>query len=337
MSAKRYRFDAFTLDPADRSLSRDGQPVALSARYLDALILLVQEAGRLVSKERFLDEVWRGVPVTDEALTQCVKALRQALGDEASRPRFIETAPKHGYRFIAAVEEGDGAPVTAAAGVWTVGWAGALGGAAAGLLGGLLYGAVGAAGGMGQLSVLLVLVCVTAALAAVGGAGVGFGMAAADAAAGRPHWRIAGAAVGGLMVGAVVKLIGLDALALLFGAAPGGITGALDGAILGLAAGTGGWLVGRYGELGLARTTAAAAALGAAAGAAIVLLGGRLMAGSLALLAETYPASRLRLGGLFGEATFGPASLLAATALEGALFTACVAVAIKWAGRRPAP
>ena len=56
-----------------------------------------------MSKDRFLDEVWRGVPVTDEALTQCVRTLRRQLGDDAAEPRFIETVPKHGYRFIAPV------------------------------------------------------------------------------------------------------------------------------------------------------------------------------------------------------------------------------------------
>src|SRR6185503_19790630 len=63
-----------------------------------------------ISKDRFLDEVWRGVPVTDEALTQCIKTLRRQLGDDAARPRFIETVPKHGYRFVAPVErlEGEG-------------------------------------------------------------------------------------------------------------------------------------------------------------------------------------------------------------------------------------
>src|SRR4249919_2832472 len=103
MTPGRFRFDIFTLDPADRQLLRDGEPVELNARYLDALALLVSEPGKLVSKDRFLDEVWRGVPVTDEALTQCIKTLRGKLGDDAARPRFIETVPKHGYRFIAPV------------------------------------------------------------------------------------------------------------------------------------------------------------------------------------------------------------------------------------------
>src|SRR5687768_18612749 len=109
MSSGSFRFDRFLLDPRDRRLSRDDVPVEVNGRYLDALILMVRDAGRLVSKDRFLDEVWRGVPVTDEALTQCIKTLRRVLGDDAARPRFIETVPKHGYRFIAPVETHTGA------------------------------------------------------------------------------------------------------------------------------------------------------------------------------------------------------------------------------------
>jgi DNA-binding winged helix-turn-helix (wHTH) protein len=91
-----FRFDRFLLDPRDRRLRRGDAPVELNARYLDALGLLVAEAGKLVSKDRFLDEVWRGVPVTDEALTQCIKTLRRQLGDDAANPRFIESVPKLG-------------------------------------------------------------------------------------------------------------------------------------------------------------------------------------------------------------------------------------------------
>ena len=91
-----YRFDCFTLEPADRRLRREGEPVELSARYFDALTLLVREAGTLVSKDRFMAEVWSGIPVTDEALTQCIKALRRALGDDAASQRVIETVPQHG-------------------------------------------------------------------------------------------------------------------------------------------------------------------------------------------------------------------------------------------------
>jgi DNA-binding winged helix-turn-helix (wHTH) protein len=77
--------------------------VELSARYLDVLILLVKARGALVTKDRFMDEVWRGIPVTDEALTQAIRTLRRTLGDSAIAPRFIQTLPKHGYRFIAPI------------------------------------------------------------------------------------------------------------------------------------------------------------------------------------------------------------------------------------------
>src|SRR5215212_4046030 len=102
--AGSFAFEQFVLDPDDRQLRRGADPVELNGRYFDALALLVREQGRLVSKDRFLDEVWRGVPVTDEALTQCIRTLRRQLGDDASSPIFIETVPKHGYRFIAPVE-----------------------------------------------------------------------------------------------------------------------------------------------------------------------------------------------------------------------------------------
>lgn len=63
-----FRFDRFFLDADNRQLKRDDEVVELSSRYLDALSLLVREQEMLVSKDRFLDEVWKGVPVTDEAL-----------------------------------------------------------------------------------------------------------------------------------------------------------------------------------------------------------------------------------------------------------------------------
>src|SRR3954454_6334060 len=99
-----FAFDQFVLDPDGRQLRRGNAEVELNGRYFDALTLLVREQGTLVSKDRFLDEVWRGVPVTDEALTQCVRTLRRQLGDAAARPRFTEAAPNHGYRFIAPVD-----------------------------------------------------------------------------------------------------------------------------------------------------------------------------------------------------------------------------------------
>ena len=115
MASGTYAFGEFSLDLGDRRLRRAGEPVELSSRYFDALALLLGEPGKLVSKERFMDEVWRGIPVTDEALTQCIRTLRRQLGDDAARPRFIETVPKHGYRFVAEVEPVEAAHAVAPA------------------------------------------------------------------------------------------------------------------------------------------------------------------------------------------------------------------------------
>lgn len=343
MTADSFRFDHFVLDIRDRRLRRDDVPVDLNARYLDALVLLVRAHGTLVSKDRFLEEVWRGVPVTDEALTQCIKTLRRLLGDDAARPRFIETVPKHGYRFIAPVEsagEHPAGPVQATSRTpprdWRrmllLGGAGTIGAGLAGLVGGLFYGFAGAAQplqpGMGAVSVLLVLMCLTILMALVGGAGVAFGIAAAGFAS-RDSWRwsVIGGALGGMIVGAVVKLLGLDAFNLLLGRSPGDITGATEGALLGGAVGLGGWLANRAGRASLRRGAAVAALAGAAAGSLIPLIGGRMMGGSLDLLARQFPASRLRLdqiGGVFGEQGLGLVSQVVTGGLEGALFAGCI-------------
>lgn len=102
-----YRFDDFYLDARNRQLSRNGEPVPLNSKYLDALLLLVSRSGELVEKQRIFEEVWDGVFVTDAALTQCIKDIRRQLGDDASNPRYIKTVPKHGYIFIGDVVDAD--------------------------------------------------------------------------------------------------------------------------------------------------------------------------------------------------------------------------------------
>jgi DNA-binding winged helix-turn-helix (wHTH) protein len=341
MTPGGYRFDRFLLDIRDRRLLLDGEPVELNSRYFDALALLVREEGKLVPKQRFLDEVWRGVPVTDEALTQCVKTLRRQLGDDAASPRFIETVPKHGYRFIApvAADRGGGMPPAARRSDWPrvrrVGLAGTAGGGAAGLIGGMIYGfAAAASPGVGGTSVLIVLLAITAFVGLLGGTGVGFGIACAKLARTRAwHWPMLGGAAGGMLVGALVKLLGVDAFNLLVGRAPDGITGAAEGVILGGAIGLGAWPSDGW---SVRRSMAAAGLAGAMAGAAITLLGGSLMGGSLDLLVRQFPGSRLKLdavGQLIGESGFGPMTQLVTGALEGLLFGACVVGAMRLAQR----
>ena len=345
MTTGILRFDGFELDPGNRRLSRDGAPVELSARYLDALLLMARDQGRLVTKDRFHEEVWGGIPVTDEALTQCIATLRRQLGDAAGSPRFIETVPKHGYRFIARVEWVAGDDGASASRPLDPSWsaflavagAGTAGGGIAGLLGGLIYGLSAAAQpGVGATSVLIVLVSLSALVGFAGAAGVSFGIAAAGfARAYRGLWTVVGAAAGGMLVGAVVKLLGLDAFNLLLGRAPGDIAGAPEGALLGGAVGLGAMLAGR-GVSSLRRAVAAAVLSGGIGGVLVSLLGGRLMLGSLDALAQSFPGSQLRLepiGALFGERGLGPIGEAVSSGLEGALFGGCIVGAMLLARR----
>ena len=131
---------------------------------------------------------------------------------------------------------------------------------------------------MGALSVMLVVVAVTLVVGLIGAAGVSFGIAIAGLAAGRAwHWTVIGGAAGGMLTGAAVKMLGLDAFALLIGHAPAGITGAAEGVALGAAVGLGAWLAGpRTGPRSLRLGSMKAALAGGTAGAAITLLGGKL-------------------------------------------------------------
>jgi TolB-like protein/Tfp pilus assembly protein PilF len=82
---------------------RDDAVVPLTPKLLDLLLHLLDHAGELVTKEALLDAIWPDANVTDNALTQAISELRQALGDDPSSPRYIKTVARRGYRFIAAV------------------------------------------------------------------------------------------------------------------------------------------------------------------------------------------------------------------------------------------
>lgn len=297
------RFGEFTLDPANRLLTRGGAPVELGGRYLDTLVLLVSERGRLISKDRLHEEVWRGVPVTDEAFSQAIMALRRTLGDDAGKPRYIETVPRHGYRFVAAVdEETVGAVEPARPAASTTDYrtlrlvgSGALGAAAAGAAVGLAYGSLAASDGAGNaLSLVLVLICVSILSALVSGLGIAGGIGLLGGARKTEWWRpVIGAALGGLALGGFARLLGLDAMRLLIGNAPPSITGASEGLAIGVAVGIGLLLVRRTRESRPLIGLAGATAMGALAGVAIIALGGTLMAGSLMALVERFPAAAL--------------------------------------------
>ncbi len=99
-----YRFDRFQADDTTFRLSADGATVSLEPKSLRLLLYLIQNRGRLIRKQEILDAVWEDAAVTENALTRSIGLLRKTLSDDSREPRFIETVPTAGYRFIAQVE-----------------------------------------------------------------------------------------------------------------------------------------------------------------------------------------------------------------------------------------
>ncbi len=99
-----FRFDRFQADDATFRLIADDVPVPLEPKALRLLLYLIQNRGRLVRKQELLDAVWADAVVTESALTRSIGLLRKTLDDDSREPRFIETVPTAGYRFIAHVE-----------------------------------------------------------------------------------------------------------------------------------------------------------------------------------------------------------------------------------------
>ena len=95
-----YEFGPFRLDPEDRTLWRDGQPVPLTLRAFDTLLLLVEGGGQVVSKDELMEQVWQGAFVEENNLAQQVSFVRKALGESESGEKYIETIPKRCYRFV---------------------------------------------------------------------------------------------------------------------------------------------------------------------------------------------------------------------------------------------
>ena len=99
-----YQFGPFHLDVRERRLSRGGEVIPLRLKVFDTLLVLVENAGRLVTKQELLDTVWPGTTVEENNLNHNVSVLRKALGEPATGQQYIETVPRVGYRFAAPVE-----------------------------------------------------------------------------------------------------------------------------------------------------------------------------------------------------------------------------------------
>jgi Tol biopolymer transport system component/DNA-binding winged helix-turn-helix (wHTH) protein len=103
-----YRFGSFTLDPGSGELRRNGARLKLQDQPLQILLKLLANAGDVVTREELRSALWATDTFVDfdAGLNTAIKRLRDALGDSADVPRFIETVPRRGYRFIGSLQDG---------------------------------------------------------------------------------------------------------------------------------------------------------------------------------------------------------------------------------------
>lgn len=105
-SNHRVRFKAFEFDLNNRELRRNGRRLKLQGQPLEVLVILLERPNEVVTRERLRRRLWSEDTFVDfeHGLNSTIRRLREALGDRAENPRFIETLPRLGYRFIAPVE-----------------------------------------------------------------------------------------------------------------------------------------------------------------------------------------------------------------------------------------
>jgi DNA-binding winged helix-turn-helix (wHTH) protein/tetratricopeptide (TPR) repeat protein len=101
-----FRFDAFELDTASGELRRSGDRIKLPPQPFRVLELLIRRSGEVLSRDEIRERIWKEDTFVDfeQGLNFCIRQIREALGDTAAGPRFIETLPRRGYRFLAPVE-----------------------------------------------------------------------------------------------------------------------------------------------------------------------------------------------------------------------------------------
>ncbi|HYJ89713.1 MAG TPA: winged helix-turn-helix domain-containing protein, partial [Pyrinomonadaceae bacterium] len=107
-----YEFAHFRLDRLQKILLREGKPVPLTPKVYDTLELLLDNRDRLLEKDELMQRLWPDRFVEESNLTSNIKMLRRALADDAADPRFIETVPRRGYRFICNVISSNDIPST---------------------------------------------------------------------------------------------------------------------------------------------------------------------------------------------------------------------------------
>jgi len=97
---KQFEFGPFLLNEDAIRLTKDGQEIELEPQVFDALLLLVKNNQRVVTKEEMLNELWQGRPLTDHVITRIIYELRKVLGDKSSEQPYIRTVRGKGYQFV---------------------------------------------------------------------------------------------------------------------------------------------------------------------------------------------------------------------------------------------
>jgi TolB-like protein/DNA-binding winged helix-turn-helix (wHTH) protein len=100
-----YEFGPFRLIPEERQLLRDNQPLPLTPKSFDLLVVLVENSGHLIEKGELLKRIWPDSFVEEANLSVNMSALRRALGEGPNKHQYVETVPRRGYRFVAGVRE----------------------------------------------------------------------------------------------------------------------------------------------------------------------------------------------------------------------------------------
>jgi DNA-binding winged helix-turn-helix (wHTH) protein len=371
----RYRFSHFVVSPSRRLLAREGRELPIIPRYFDLLVLLIERRREAVHKRDIFERVWADVVVSDSALSQAIRTIRRTLGDDSREPQFIRTVSRHGYQFVfpEVIEEEDdpGSPSDAASHVtagderttstteptvaaespttrWVVASLAAAGaGVAGGTLGALTLAAIPES--HASLDLVPVLGVIGGACAALGGAGVAAGLGVAEASAGSSKGAalVAGGGIGGAVVGTLAQWLGRWSLEALVGVRVP-IGGALEGLVIGTAAGLGYALATRFVDdhadavavrrrhrLYAVALTTLLCGLG---GMAITMTGRPLVGGTVHVIAQAARGSKITLaplGQLIGEPDFGPLSQAIVGFSEAALFG--LGLALGQTRRRPVP
>lgn len=100
-----FQFDAIEVSPRDFTVRRDGNRLDLEPKAIRVLLHLLENRDRAVPKEELVEAVWEGAAITDNAITRVIAQLRRELGDDSRSPRYIETVPTLGYRFVGNARE----------------------------------------------------------------------------------------------------------------------------------------------------------------------------------------------------------------------------------------